>query len=227
MASALFIYNLTMPLQTFERRTEDFFSTSPIELLAVALSRSESDEEMVSQKLVSILKEVGSPYNLIQKDYQFFFQHFGLTVFEFRKLHSTLELGRRGSKSAAQKIEAIDKPEDAYLFLRERFNRQAELFLVISLTSKNKIIHCEIVHRGTLTATVVGAREVFAEALRWSASSIIIAHNHPSGDPTPSPEDLEVTRHLKKVGEALEIPIRDHIIVGENQFHSFARHGQI
>ena len=102
-----------------------------------------------------------------------------------------------------------------------------EHFVVILLDAKNNIIRIAPVHVGTLTASVVGAREVFREAVRDGAAAIILVHNHPSGDPTPSPEDHEVTDHLVQVGDMLDIPVVDHVVIGERSYRSFAQLGMI
>jgi len=95
-----------------------------------------------------------------------------------------------------------------------------ELFVVLFLNSKNHIIGSNIVHMGTLNMSIVGPREVFKPAIIASASSIIVAHNHPSGDPTPSPEDYAVTEKLKEIGKILDIPVLDHIVYGEDYSYS-------
>lgn len=100
-----------------------------------------------------------------------------------------------------------------------------EAFLVVSLDAKNKVLSIEVVHLGCLSKTIVGTREVFRAALRANASSIIVAHNHPSGDPTPSPEDIEVTKSMVDAGIMLDIPVIDHLILVDSDFTSLKRRG--
>ncbi len=83
------------------------------------------------------------------------------------------------------------------------------------LDAKNVVMRVAEIHVGTLTMSPVGPREVFREAIRDGASAIIVAHNHPSGDPTPSPEDRVVTERLKQVGALVDIPVLDHIVIGD------------
>lgn len=99
-----------------------------------------------------------------------------------------------------------------------------EYFISAHLDGKNRIAAVEIVSIGSLNQSIVHPREVFKTALLSSAAAIIILHNHPSGDPTPSREDIEITKRLKEAGELLGIRILDHIIIGET-YRSFVEHG--
>ena len=122
---------------------------------------------------------------------------------------------------------AIDAPEDVVEVLEGLLDRlkgeKREHFFAILLDSKGSVMRVAQVHIGTLTMSLVGAREVFREAIREGASSVIVGHNHPSGDPTPSPEDIEVTGRLAELGEMLDIRVEDHVILGENDFVSMKR----
>ncbi|MCM0081138.1 DNA repair protein RadC [Geomonas sp. Red32] len=102
-----------------------------------------------------------------------------------------------------------------------------EYFMVLLLDGKNRIIKRIRVSEGSLNQSIVHPREVFNVAVRESAAAIILLHNHPTGDPTPSPEDLEVTRRLRDAGEVMGIKVLDHIIIGEGAFYSFAERGHI
>ncbi len=91
-----------------------------------------------------------------------------------------------------------------------------EVFAVLLLNGKHRVVGMAEVSRGTLTTTLVHPREVFGPALRLAAAAVIVVHNHPSGDPEPSVDDIEVTRRLIEVGRVLGVPLLDHVIVGEN-----------
>ena len=95
-----------------------------------------------------------------------------------------------------------------------------ENFVLVPVTSKLKPLGVFVVTVGTVDASIVSSRDVFQAALLCNASSIFILHNHPSGDPTPSKEDIEVTDRLKKAGELMRIPLLDHVIVGEKKYYS-------
>jgi DNA repair protein RadC len=102
-----------------------------------------------------------------------------------------------------------------------------EVFVVLLLDSRHRLIGEVEVSRGSLNQSLVHPREVFAPALRESAAAILVLHNHPSGDPQPSREDHEVTRRLVRAGEILGIRVVDHLVIGGEEFTSFARSGQL
>jgi len=114
----------------------------------------------------------------------------------------------------------IKNPMDVNKYLEEFKNEDREHFIVIGLDTKNKPCYREITALGTLNSTLVHPREVFKKAIIMSCNTIIIAHNHPSGDLKPSSEDLEVTKKLKQAGDLLGIKLLDHIIVSNKGFKS-------
>ncbi|MHC4941487.1 MAG: RadC family protein [Planctomycetota bacterium] len=103
-------------------------------------------------------------------------------------------------------------------------DRKKEVFIVLLLDSKNRLLREERISEGSLTASIVHPREVFQAAIRESAAAILALHNHPSGDPSPSREDYDVTRRLKDVGDLVGIGLVDHVILGEGRFISFREH---
>ena len=132
-------------------------------------------------------------------------------------------LVREGRKEAPLEING---PGSVFLFLKEKAcNLDREHFWRIDLDIRNRIIGYEVVSIGTLTASLVHPREVFVGALLSKSAGVIIAHNHPSGEITPSPEDKETTRRLVKAGEILGVPVLDHLIVGDGKYFSFKESG--
>lgn len=105
--------------------------------------------------------------------------------------------------------------------------RDRECFLVMLLNTKNSIIGINTVSIGNLNSSIVHPREIYKPAILKGAASIILIHNHPSGDPSPSQEDLDVTRRVSDAGNLLGIPVRDHVIIGDGCFYSFKEHGLI
>ena len=101
----------------------------------------------------------------------------------------------------------------------------SEVFVILCLTTKDRVIAFHEVSRGTLDSVPAHPREVFTAAVLSHSAAIIACHNHPSGDPTPSPDDLAVTRRLAAAGEVLDIPLLDHIIVGDGRYYSFKEVG--
>ena len=135
---------------------------------------------------------------------------------------AALEIGRRiASAKSLEKIH-LSCPQDVADFLMPRLRYAAkEQFVVILLNSKNKVIGTEVVSEGSLSSSVVHPREVYAPAMLHHAAAIMVAHNHPSGDPKPSFEDEEVTRMLSSSGKVLGIPMIDHMIIGDGNYYSF------
>lgn len=132
------------------------------------------------------------------------------------QLKAAFELARRLSDSARGKQPIISSPADAAAVMRERMRTlDREEFHVLLLNTKNGLIRPAPVSRGSLNASIVEPREVFKDAIAASAASMILVHNHPSGDPTPSAEDISITKRLVKAGELLNISVLDHIILGQ------------
>ena len=135
---------------------------------------------------------------------------------------AALEIGRRiASAKPIEKIH-LSCPQDVADFLMPRLRYAAkEQFVVILLNNKNKVIGTEVVSEGSLNSSIVHPREVYAPAILHHAAAIMVAHNHPSGDPKPSIEDEEVTRQLLRSGKVLGIPLIDHVIIGDGNYYSF------
>jgi DNA repair protein RadC len=143
------------------------------------------------------------------------------------QLAAAFELGRRLQRLAVRR-QGIHSPHDAGRFaLGQDWTADREQFKVILLNAKNQVIDVESISEGTLNSALVHPREVFKPAIRRSAFALIVAHNHPSGDPSPSREDQEVTRRLLAAGETLGIQMLDHVIVGDGTYYSFREQGRM
>ena len=144
------------------------------------------------------------------------------------QLMAALELGGRVANLANNERYVIRSPEDGanYVMNEMRFLSQ-EHFVCLYLNTKNQVLHKQTIFIGSLNASIVHPREVFKEAFRRSAASIICLHNHPSGDPTPSREDIEVTKRLAECGKIIGIDVLDHLIIGENKFISLKEKGYL
>jgi len=130
------------------------------------------------------------------------------------QLKAALELAARLSRPRERAV--IDTPQKAVAAIRDKLqNLDREEFRVLLLNTKHALIRVAEVSRGSLNASIVEPREVFKDAIAASAASMILAHNHPSGDPTPSSEDIAITKRLVKAGELLSIAVLDHIILGQ------------
>ncbi|USK58966.1 DNA repair protein RadC [Peribacillus asahii] len=144
------------------------------------------------------------------------------------QLLAAVELGRRIHRVNNQERYVIRSPEDGAKYCMEemRFLTQ-EHFVCLYLNTKNQVLHKRTVFIGSLNASIVHPREVFKEAFRRSAASIICLHNHPSGSPDPSKEDIEVTKRLVECGKIIGIDLLDHIIIGEHKYVSLKEKGYL
>lgn len=144
------------------------------------------------------------------------------------QIKAMLELGRRVAGSKRPTNAALTSPQEVYLFLKEEMRYlQKEHFKTLLFNTKNHVISIEDISVGSLNASIVHPREVFNPAIKKNAASMILTHNHPSGDPSPSREDLDITKRLVEAGEILGIKILDHIVVGDNNYFSFKEKGLI
>lgn len=139
---------------------------------------------------------------------------------------AAFELGRRASAEPARRSSRIRGPRDVFLRLGPMLrDRRQEEFWVLYLDTQNRVVSERRITVGLLNSSLVHPREVFAPAIALAAASCILAHNHPSGDPDPSPEDLDVTLQLVESGRLLGIPVRDHIVLGDGGFVSLLERG--
>lgn len=136
------------------------------------------------------------------------------------QLWAAMELTRRSRRGAQRP--RITSPRAAGEHLLPRCQGWTEeRFGLLALNAKGELLAERILSQGTGTGTLISPREFFREALRFGATSALAFHNHPSGDPSPSPEDIHLTRRLRAAGESLGVPLADHLIVGRSQYHSF------
>lgn len=141
-------------------------------------------------------------------------------------IFAALEMARRVAGRRLPEGIPIRDPADVFRHFHPRLrDAQQERFLVLLLDGRHRLIREELVSYGTLTASLVHPREVFRPALRACAAAVILVHNHPSGDPTPSPEDREVTRRLARAGEILGVAVVDHVVVAERGYCSLREEG--
>ncbi|MUV39430.1 UPF0758 protein [Lentibacillus sp. JNUCC-1] len=141
---------------------------------------------------------------------------------------AALELGQRMNQFKPGEKYVIRSPEDGADFVMEEMRHlNQEHFVVLFLDTKNQVIHRKTIFIGSLNASIVHPREVFREAVKRSAASIICAHNHPSGDPTPSREDIHVTKRLAESGKLVGIELLDHIVIGDRKFISLKEKGYL
>lgn len=146
----------------------------------------------------------------------------GVGISKASTIVASLELGRRLNIRKNFKEYSINSPDSvANIFMEELGYKLRECFYILLLDTKNKIISKELISEGTLNSSLVHPREVFKPAIKMSANSIILIHNHPSGDVSPSKEDLQITDRLVETGNIIGISVLDHLIIGNGKFLSF------
>jgi DNA repair protein RadC len=208
-------------------------NTLPRECLAQLGVKALRDDQLIALILRSGAKG-DSVYQLSQRladlgldhlqrlEFEQWLQLEGLGGAKAASLMAALELGRRSLGTAGP---PITTPEEAYLQLQDLAGSRKETFKALYLDGRRRLLRAEVVSVGTLTATLVHPREVFAPALECGAASLVVAHNHPSGDPTPSHEDRMLTERLSQAGRLLGLNLDDHLIIGKGCFTSLRQLG--
>ena len=204
-------------------------SLSDTQLLAVVLGTGDSSSGASALDLSrSLLGKFGSFRMMDNAGMTELCRVRGIGPAKAAQIVAALEIGKRFSASSVEKGASLRTSSDvSSLYLPFMRNLRKEVFKCVLLDVKNRVIKDVNVSEGSLTASIVHPREVFLPAIRESAASIILVHNHPSGDPTPSAEDIDITRQLVKAGEVLGIKVLDHIIIGDGSSLSFADQGII
>jgi DNA repair protein RadC len=142
------------------------------------------------------------------------------------EIKAALEIGRRLVASAPEERPRVTTPDDAFHLLKSEmmFLDQEQLRLIL-LDTRNRVVRTPTIYVGSLNTSVIRVGELFRAAIRDNAAAFIIAHNHPSGDPSPSPEDITVTRQIVQAGKLLDVDVLDHIVIGHNRFVSLKQRG--
>jgi DNA repair protein RadC len=200
---------------------------SNAELLAILL-RTGTYAESAVRLAQKVLIEAGSLRNLVDMSMDQLKTIKGIGPAKALQIQASIELGRRLARTSMNERITIRSPQDAASFLMEDLRYlQKEHFVVLFLNTKNHVVAQETLSMGSLNASIVHPREVFRAAIKRSSASIICVHNHPSGDPTPSPEDIAMTSRLVEAGQIIGIEVLDHIILGDQNFVSLKEKGYI
>ena len=219
-------FRISESMETMETMGASAVTTE--DLLAIILGNREKahkllhqDENLFNASQVGLKCLAGADFDAIK--------FLGdLTKSEASKILAAITIGKRIASASETTREHITSPGHAAQYLMGRMrNLTHEYFVVLLLNTKNRIIRVKQIAEGSLTSAVVHPREVFAPAVIAHAACILVAHNHPSGDPYPSTEDRNLTKALEDAGNILGIPLLDHVVIGDGRYYSFKDHGDL
>ena len=219
-----------MDLPTYERPRERLMrygadTLSNAELLAIILRTGTRKEDIVTLSN-KIIKESGGLNGLLNMNFDEFMELHGIGEAKAAQLIALSELSKRFKSYRAGDVCKITQPKDAADYVIEDMKSlNVEHLKVIMLNTKNIVISVCDISMGSLNSSIVHPREVFCEAIKKRSASIIICHNHPSGDPTPSSEDINITNRLRECGKIIGIELLDHLIIGNGIFISLKEKG--
>lgn len=218
-------------LPTADRPRERLWALGPgalttAELLAVLLGTGRGGESVLDVAARLLEVSDGSLRRLAQRPRAELLRAEGVGPTKAARLLAAFELGVRTSREERPALPRIREPEDVVRLFDTRLrDLQVEEFHLLALDSQSQVLREVLVTRGLLNSSLVHPREVFRAAIAEAAAGIIVVHNHPSGDPTPSAEDRAVTQQLAAAGRLLDLPLYDHVIIAGDRFLSFATAG--
>lgn len=199
---------------------------SDTELLAILLRVGSSGKSAVDMAR-ELINQFGTFRNIDSKSFAEL-KRKGLGIAKIAQMKAALEIGKRFLKEKSlSKVKIKFSKDIVDYFIPYLRDMKKEIFKVVLLDGKNKIIKDVTLSEGTLTKSIVHPREVIKEAVTESAAALVLIHNHPSGDPHPSPDDIEVTNRIISACELVGIRVLDHIIIGDNNYFSFFNEGLI
>ena len=220
-------------LPTDERPRERLWSLGPdaltsVELIAILLGTGTGGCTALDVAARLLEMGHGSLRRLAQRPRAELLRAEGIGPGKAARLLAGFEIGARLTRECRPPVQRIREPEDvARLFQARLRDLQVEEFHMLALDSQSQVLRDVLITRGLLNSSLVHPREVFRAAIAEAAAGIIVVHNHPSGDPTPSAEDRAVTRQLAEAGRLLDLPLYDHIIIAGDRFASLASLGLI
>lgn len=191
------------------------------ELLAILVGTGVRDRP-ARTVVATMVESVGGLVDVARASPRELSQVTGIGAARAAQIAAAFELGRRAVEAEHHRT-ALGRPEDVFRLVAPRVaGLQQEIFLALGVDVRSGLLDVVEVARGTVSGVEVHPREVFRPLIRMAAAGAVLVHNHPSGDPTPSYEDVELTRRMRAVGEVLGIPVIDHVVVSERSFRSIA-----
>ena len=198
---------------------------SNAELIAILLRVGSPGENVITLS-TRLLKEFGGLDGLARTSVNDLSEIRGVSTAKIAQLKAALELSRRLLLTTPDQRPQITCPADAAnLLMLQMSSLEQENLRVLLLDTKNRVLSSPTVYIGNVNSSIIRVSEVFREAVRENATSVIVAHNHPSGDPSPSPEDVQVTRSMVQAGSLLGIEVLDHLVIGHQKYVSLKERG--
>jgi DNA repair protein RadC len=195
------------------------------ELIAILLRTGVPGENAV-EVAQRLLKNFGGLLGLHRASFDELLNQHGVGEAKASQIKAAIELGRRLPLEAPQERPSINSPADAAALIQYEMSAlDQEHLRVLLLDRRNRVLEIVEVYKGSVNSSQVRVGEVFKEAVRKNASAVIVAHNHPSGDPTPSPDDVAVTRAIVQAGKLLDIDVLDHLVIGLGKWISLKERG--
>lgn len=195
------------------------------ELLAILLRVGVAGENAV-QVGQRLLRAFGGLTGLHRASFAEVCAQHGIGEAKAAQIKAAIELGRRMAVETPDERPTIHSPEDAAALVKYEMSAlEQEELRVILLDTRNRVLGIETIYRGSLNSSQVRVGELFKAAIRQNAASLIVVHNHPSGDPTPSPEDIALTRAIVQSGQLLDIEALDHLVIGQMRYISLKERG--
>lgn len=195
------------------------------ELLAILLRVGVAAESVLSLSH-RLLAKYGGLAGLVRASFAELCAEHGMGQAKAAQLKAALELGRRLGALGPEERPTISSPEDVKnLLMGEMAFLEQEHLRVLLLNTRNQVLGTHEVYKGSLNTALIRVGEVFREAVRQNCAAIIVVHNHPSGDPTPSNEDVRVTEEIIKAGQLLDIEVIDHVVIGQQRYVSLKERG--
>jgi DNA repair protein RadC len=198
---------------------------SNIELIAIIL-RTGSKQQSVLHLAEEMVFQQSSLMDMTEMSLTDLTSIKGIGPSKAIQIQAAFELGKRALQEQAKEAVFLTSPESIYRFIRyDVVHLKQEHFIALFFTTKGELIKHETLFVGTLNTAVVHPRVLFKKAVMVSAASFVVCHNHPSGDPTPSKQDIAVTNTIKKTAKVMDIQFMDHVIIGQNKYFSFKEKG--
>ena len=200
-------------------------SLTTAELLAILLRVGVPGESAV-QVGQRLLQTFGGISGLHKASFVELSHQHGIKLAKAAQIKAAIELGHRLVLESPEERPTVHSPADAAALVQYEMSAlEQEELRVLLLDTRNRVLHIETVYRGSVNSSQVRVAEIFKAAIRRNALNIIVIHNHPSGDPTPSPDDVAITRAILEAGKLLDVSVLDHIIVGSGRFISLKERG--